>query len=96
MRIIKHILSNIRFMTINRISDKDLDATFNFNARTDDSTKTISLSSGAVRIDYLKFSFFHLQYKSQTPKIVFPGFLFSLICDFWLNRKLNLSTYFIS
>jgi len=39
-------------MTINKISDKDLDASFNFNARTDDSTKTVSLTGGSVLIDY--------------------------------------------
>jgi len=48
----KAYFDNISFMTINRISDKDLDATFNFNGRTDDSTKTISLSSGSVLIDF--------------------------------------------
>lgn len=48
----KAYFDNISFMTINRISDKDLDASFNFNARTDDSTKTISLSSGSVVIDF--------------------------------------------
>lgn len=48
----KAYFDNISFMTINRISDKDLDATFNFNARTDDSTKTVSLTGGSVIIDY--------------------------------------------
>lgn len=48
----KAYFDNISFMTINRISDKDLDAAFNFNARTDDSTKTISLTSGSVLIDF--------------------------------------------
>jgi hypothetical protein len=48
----KAYFDNISYMTINRISDKDLDAVFNFNARTDDSTKTISLSSGSIQIDY--------------------------------------------
>jgi hypothetical protein len=48
----KAYFDNISFMTINRISDKDLDASFNFNARNDDSTKTISLSSGSVVIDF--------------------------------------------
>lgn len=40
------------FMTINRISDKYLDAVFNFNARTVDSTKTISPGGGSVLIDF--------------------------------------------
>jgi hypothetical protein len=48
----KAYFDNISSMTINRISDKDLDAAFNFNARNDDSTKTISLSSGSVVIDF--------------------------------------------
>jgi len=39
-------------MTVNRISDKDLDSTFNFNARIDDSTKTVSLTGGSVKIGY--------------------------------------------
>jgi len=39
-------------MTVNIISDKDLDATFNFNARTDDLTKTVSLTGGSVIIEY--------------------------------------------
>lgn len=48
----KAYFDNISFMTINRISDKYLDASLNFNARTNDSTKTISLTSGSVLIDF--------------------------------------------
>jgi hypothetical protein len=43
---------NISYMTINRISDKDLDAVFNFNGRVDDSTKTVSVTAGSVQINY--------------------------------------------
>jgi hypothetical protein len=39
-------------MTINRISDKDLDAVFNFNGRVDGFTKTVSLTVGSVKINY--------------------------------------------
>lgn len=48
----KAYFENISYMTINRISDKDLDAVFNFNGRVDDSTKTISLTGGSVQISY--------------------------------------------
>ncbi len=39
-------------LKINRISSTNLDATFNFIARTDDSTKTIVFSAGVIQIDY--------------------------------------------
>jgi len=48
----KAYFDNVSYMTINRISDKDLDAAFNFNARLDDSTKTVSLTGGSILIDY--------------------------------------------
>lgn len=48
----KAYFDNISYMTINRISDKDLDAVFNFNGRIDDSTKTVSLTGGSVQINY--------------------------------------------
>lgn len=42
---------NVSFMTISRITDKDLDAIFNFTARTDDSS-TVVFSNGSIQISY--------------------------------------------
>lgn len=39
-------------MTVNRITDKDLDAIFKFTARTDDSLKTVVFTNGSIQIDY--------------------------------------------
>ena len=63
----KAYFDNISYMTINRISDKDLDAVFNFNGRVDDSTKTISLTGGSVQINY--WVLFYLRDKSQSSLI---------------------------
>jgi hypothetical protein len=43
---------NISILTISAISDKNLDADFIFNARTDDSLNTVEFTSGAIKIDY--------------------------------------------
>ena len=43
---------NISYLTINRITDKDLDAVFKFTARTDDSLKTVVFSNGSIQINY--------------------------------------------
>lgn len=48
----KAYYENLSTLTINRISDKNLDADFVFNARTDDSLRTVSFTSGAIQIDY--------------------------------------------
>ena len=48
----KAYYENISLMTINRISNSDLDANFNFVGKTDDSTKTVVISSGVIQIDY--------------------------------------------
>lgn len=42
----------LKDLIINRISDKNLDANYSFNARTDDSLRTVSFTSGAIQIDY--------------------------------------------
>lgn len=42
----------LKDLIINRISDKNLDANYSFNARTDDSSRTVSFTSGAIQIDY--------------------------------------------
>ena len=42
---------NISFLTISRITDKDLDATFTFTARTDDSS-TVVFTNGSIQINY--------------------------------------------
>ena len=43
---------NISILTISAISDKNLDADFIFNARTDDSLNTVEFTNGAIQIDY--------------------------------------------
>jgi len=48
----KAYYENTSLLTINRISNTGLDAIFNFTARTDDSTKTVIVSSGVIQIDY--------------------------------------------
>lgn len=48
----KAYFENISFLTINRITDKDLDAAFTFTARTDDSLKTIVFTNGSIQIAY--------------------------------------------
>ncbi|MBK7629282.1 MAG: hypothetical protein IPJ23_00830 [Ignavibacteriales bacterium] len=48
----KAYYDNISFLTINRITDKDLDAIFTFTARTDDSLKTVVFTNGSIQINY--------------------------------------------
>lgn len=48
----KAYYENLSTLTINRISDNNLDANYIFNARTDDSLSTVSFSNGAIQIDY--------------------------------------------
>lgn len=43
---------NISILTLSAISDKNLDADFIFNARTDDSLNTVEFTNGAIQIDY--------------------------------------------
>lgn len=48
----KAYFDNVSFLTINRITDKDLDATFTFTARTNDSLKTVVFTNGSIQITY--------------------------------------------
>jgi hypothetical protein len=43
---------NVSTLTIGAISDKNLDADFIFNARTDDSLSTVVFTNGAIQIDF--------------------------------------------
>jgi len=43
---------NVSTLTIDAISDKNLDADFIFNARTDDSLSTVVFTNGAIQIDF--------------------------------------------
>ncbi|MEO8231148.1 MAG: hypothetical protein ABI638_02620, partial [Ignavibacteriota bacterium] len=42
---------NVSFLTISRITDKDIDAIFTFTARTGDSS-TVVFSNGSIQINY--------------------------------------------
>jgi hypothetical protein len=44
--------NNISTLTIDGISDKNLDADFLFNAVTDDSSSTVVFTNGAIQIDF--------------------------------------------
>jgi len=48
----KAYFENVSFMTINRLTDNNLDATYNFNAYTDDRSKAVIFTNGAIQIDY--------------------------------------------
>jgi hypothetical protein len=50
--IYKAYYESLKDLIINRISDKNLDANYSFNARTDDSLRTVSFTNGAIQIDY--------------------------------------------
>lgn len=43
---------SVSYMTINKNTSQELDAVFNFLARTDDSTKFISFTNGVIKINY--------------------------------------------
>ena len=49
---LKAHFDNISTLTISSISDKNLDAGFIFNARTDDSLNTVEFTNGAIQIDF--------------------------------------------
>ena len=48
----KAYYDNVSTLTIGSISDKNLDADFIFNARTDDSLSTVVFTNGAIQIDF--------------------------------------------
>lgn len=48
----KAYYDNVSTLTIGSISDKNLDADFIFNARTDDSLNTVVFTNGAIQIDF--------------------------------------------
>lgn len=48
----KAYYDNVSTLTIGAISDKNLDADFIFNARTDDSLSTVVFTNGAIQIDF--------------------------------------------
>lgn len=48
----KAYYDNVSLMTINKITDTNLDAVFTFDCRTDDSTKFLSFTTGGIKIDY--------------------------------------------
>lgn len=48
----KAYYNNFSKLTINRITDKDLDAIFTIIARTDDSLKTAVFTNGSIQINY--------------------------------------------
>lgn len=48
----KAYFDSVSYMTINKNSSKELDAVFNFSARTDDSTKFVNFTGGVIKINY--------------------------------------------